>query len=170
MFHSLFWIYSPFLLISFNLKCAIDSKNQPNQDANALKDQLSVVVKAQLDFQQRIEKQISMLQTMMQTVCQVVNNEMLSNKKCTSNCTIQQQQQQQQQQQHPHPHPHPIHQQQQSIINSSHVHRDQTDIHISEPRQNWLSNNITYAQRSKPNPTDELFTLTQRTASGKFHN
>ena len=56
---------------------------------NTLKDQLSVVVKAQLDFQQKIENQMSMLQTMMQTVCQLVNNEIITNKKCSGYCSNQ---------------------------------------------------------------------------------
>lgn len=42
------------------------------------------MIKAQLDFQQKVEGQISMLQTMMQTVCQLVNNEIITNKKSTS--------------------------------------------------------------------------------------
>ncbi|CAF1175293.1 unnamed protein product [Rotaria sp. Silwood1] len=126
-------------------QCALSTKGQSNQETNTLKDQLSVVIKAQLDFQQKIENQISMLQTMMQTVCQLVNNEIISNKKCSGNCTSQQQQQQQ------------------STINSARIRRDQTDFQVSEPRQSWLNNqsNI-HIQRSKNNATDELLTFTQR--------
>jgi hypothetical protein len=54
-----------------------------NHEATTLKEQLSVVVKAQLDFQNRVENQLSMMQTMMQTVCQLVNNEIMTNKKQT---------------------------------------------------------------------------------------
>ncbi len=56
-------------------KCASNSK-----EINNLKDQLSVVIQTQLNFQQKIENQITTLQTMMQTLCQLVNNEIISNK------------------------------------------------------------------------------------------
>ncbi|CAF3528209.1 unnamed protein product [Rotaria sordida] len=128
-------------------QCALSTKGQPKQETNTLKDQLSVVIKAQLDFQQKIENQVSMLQTMMQTVCQLVNNEIISNKKCSGNCTSQQQQQQQKQ----------------STINSTHIRRDQTDFQIAEPRQTWLNNqNNIHIQRPNNNATDELLTFTQR--------
>lgn len=123
-------------------QCALGSKTQPNQEANTLKDQLSVVVKAQLDFQQKVESQISMLQTMMQTICQLVNNELISNKKCSGNC---------------HSQTHPTN-------NSNRARRDQTDFQVAEPRQNWLSN---HNQKSKVNSTDELLSLTQRMSNGK---
>jgi len=128
------------------LKCALGSKGQPNQETNTLKDQLSVVIKAQLDFQQKIENQITTLQTMMQTVCQLVNNEIITNKKCSGNCTSQQQQQ--------------------TTINSARSRRDQNDFQISEPRQNWLSNNNIHLQKPKNNSTDELLTFTQRMNNG----
>ncbi len=128
------------------LKCALGSKGQPYQESNTLKDQLSVVIKAQLDFQQKIENQVSMLQTMMQTVCQLVNNEIITNKKCSGNCTSQQQQQ--------------------TTINSARSRRDQNDFQISEPRQNWLSNNNIHLQKPKNNSTDELLTFTQRMNNG----
>ncbi len=125
-------------------KCALGSKGQPNQETNTLKDQLSVVIKAQLDFQQKIENQVSMLQTMMQTVCQLVNNELITNKKCTGNCTPQQ-----------------------STVNSARSRRDQTEFQIAEPRQNWLSNNSNIPiQRPKHNSTDELLSFTQRMSNG----
>ncbi len=57
-------------------KCASNSK-----EINNLKDQLSSFIKTQLDFQQKIENQITTLQTMMQTVCQLINNEIISNRK-----------------------------------------------------------------------------------------
>jgi hypothetical protein len=60
-------------------KCASNTK-----EIAVLKDQLSIVIKTQLDFQEKIENQITTLQTMMQTLCQLVNNEIISNKK--SNC------------------------------------------------------------------------------------
>jgi hypothetical protein len=132
------------------LKCALGSKGQPYQESNTLKDQLSVVIKAQLDFQQKIENQISMLQTMMQTVCQLVNNEIISNKKSSDNSIS--------------------HQQSQSTINSARLRRDQPDFQIAEPRQNWLSNNSNiHLQRPKPNSTDESLTYTQRMSTSKFH-
>ncbi|CAF3933401.1 unnamed protein product [Adineta steineri] len=127
-------------------QCALGSKNQPNQETQTLKDQLSVVIKAQLDFQQKMENQMSMLQTMMQTVCQLVNNEIISNKKSTNHSPSQQQQQQ-------------------STVNSSRIRRDQPDFQVAEPRQNWLSNNNNtnnQIQRPKNNLTDELLTYTQR--------
>ncbi|CAF3556753.1 unnamed protein product [Rotaria socialis] len=126
-------------------QCAIGSRNQPSQETNTLKDQLSVVIKAQLDFQHKIENQISMLQTMMQTVCQLVNNELISNKKCAGNCNPQQQQQ--------------------STINSARLRRDSADFQVAEPRQNWLSNHNNAPQRPKTNATDELMTFTQRMSS-----
>jgi len=128
------------------LKCALSSKGQSYQESNTLKDQLSVVIKAQLDFQQKIENQISMLQTMMQTVCQLVNNEIISNKKSSDNSISQ------------------------STINSVRLRRDQPDFQIAEPRQNWLSNNSNiHLQRPKPNSTDESLTYTQRMSTSKFH-
>ena len=135
-------------------QCALGSKMSPHQETNTFKDQLSTVIKAQLDFQQKIENQISMLQTMMQTVCQLVNNELISNKKCAGNCTVQQQQQQ-------------------STINPVRFHRDHAEFQMGEPRQNWFShnnnhNNNLHMQRSKPNSADELLTFTQRMSNGKF--
>ena len=50
-------------------------------DVKNVKDQLSVVIKNQLDFQRKIETQMNTLQTMMQTVCQLVNSEIISNRK-----------------------------------------------------------------------------------------
>lgn len=50
-------------------------------DVKNVKDQLSIVIKNQLDFQQKIETQMNTLQTMMQTVCQLVNSEIISNRK-----------------------------------------------------------------------------------------
>ncbi|CAF0771332.1 unnamed protein product [Didymodactylos carnosus] len=69
-------------------QCAVMSKNKSGSDSytsstgsfrqemTAFKEQLAIVAKAQLDFQQKMENQMTMLQTMMQTVCQLVNNEM----------------------------------------------------------------------------------------------
>jgi hypothetical protein len=91
-----------------------------------------------------------MLQTMMQTVCQLVNNELISNKKCNSNCTSQQQ----------------------STANLSRVRRDQTDFQISEPRQNWISNPQVQRQTllSKTNSVDELYTYTPRMSNRQFRS
>jgi hypothetical protein len=85
-----------------------------------------------------------MLQTMMQTVCQLVNNELISNKKCTGNCTSQQ-----------------------STLNSARTRREQTDFQSAEPRQNWLSNNSTH--RPKNNAADELLSYTQLMSNSKFY-
>jgi hypothetical protein len=52
------------------------------QEINNVKDQVSVMIKNQLDFQKKIESQMTTLQTMLQTVCQLVNNEIIPNKKC----------------------------------------------------------------------------------------
>jgi hypothetical protein len=57
-------------------KCGSNAK-----EINNVKDQLSIVIKSQLDFQEKLDHQITTLQTMMQTICQVVNNEMISNRK-----------------------------------------------------------------------------------------
>lgn len=51
------------------------------KEIHHLREQLSAFVQSQLDFQQRIETQLATLQTMMQTICQVVNNDMLSNRR-----------------------------------------------------------------------------------------
>lgn len=111
-----------------------------------MKDQLSVVIKAQLDFQQKIENQMSMLQTMMQTVCQLVNNELINNKKCAGNCASQP-----------------------PANNSARSRRDSTEFQMPEPRQNWSSGptNNHYVQKSRSNATDELMTFTQRMSNGK---
>ncbi|CAF0861805.1 unnamed protein product [Adineta ricciae] len=60
-------------------QCTPTSKGK--QELNTLKDQLSLVIKTQLDFQQKIENQMTTLQTMMQTICQLVNHEIISNRK-----------------------------------------------------------------------------------------
>jgi hypothetical protein len=83
-----------------------------------------------------------MLQTMMQTVCQLVNNEIITNKKCSGNCTSQ------------------------TTINSARSRRNQNDFQISEPRQNWLSNNNNNMPKPRNNSTDELLTFTQRMSNG----
>ena len=112
-----------------------------------LKDQLSVVVKAQLDFQQKIENQMSMLQTMMQTVCQLVNNELIANKRCAGNCTPQTTAS--------------------STLNSARNRRDPSDFPMAEPRQNWSSNNShLHVQKPRANSTDEIISITQRMSSG----
>ncbi len=74
----IFFLVDMFLIF----KCTPNSKGK--QEINNLKDQLSIVIKTQLDFQQKIEHQMVTLQTMMQTICQLVNNEIISNKKCES--------------------------------------------------------------------------------------
>ena len=95
---------------------------------------------------------------MMQTVCQLVNNEIISNKKCSGNCNSQPPQQQQQQQQP-------------SAMNSARTRRDQTDFQGSEPRQSWLSNpNNTQFQRARTTSTDELLSFTQRMSSNSKKN
>ena len=104
------------------------------------------MIKAQLDFQQKIENQMSMLQTMMQTVCQLVNNELINNKKCTGNCTAPS-----------------------STVVSARSRRDSTDFQMPEPRQNWsnATNNNHHVQKPRNNSNDELMTFTQRMSSGK---
>ncbi len=106
------------------------------------------MIKAQLDFQQKIENQMSMLQTMMQTVCQLVNNEMITNKKCSGNCNAQQ-----------------------TTLNSARSRRDPTDFSMAEPRQNWSNNNNSHLHVQKPrtNSTDEITTLTQRMSNGQSY-
>ena len=42
---------------------------------------MAIVVQTQIDFQQRMENQLTTLQSMMQTICQAVNNEMISNRR-----------------------------------------------------------------------------------------
>lgn len=89
---------------------------------------------------------MSMLQTMMQTVCQLVNNELITNKKCSGNCTSQQ-----------------------STLNSARSRRDPTDFQMGEPRQNWLNNSNNHVQRPRTNSTDELITFTQRMSNGQLN-
>jgi hypothetical protein len=85
-----------------------------------------------------------MLQTMMQTVCQLVNNELITNKKCSNNCTPQT-----------------------TTLNSARNRRDPTDFSMGEPRQNWTNNNSHMnVQKPRTNSTDEIITLTQRMSSG----
>ena len=136
-----------YLIHSSLFQCALSSKGQPNQDTGTLKEQLSVVIKAQLDFQQKIENQMSMMQAMMQTVCQLVNNELITNKKCPGNCTPQTT----------------------ALLNSARNRRDPTDFSMAEPRQNWTNNNNSHmpVQKARANSTDEIITLTQRTSSGR---
>ncbi len=69
-------LFERFFFFLFLFKYGSNSK-----EINNLKDQLSIVIKSQLDFQEKIDHQITTLQTMMQTICQVVNNEMISNRK-----------------------------------------------------------------------------------------
>ncbi|UJR10099.1 hypothetical protein I4U23_014321 [Adineta vaga] len=63
-------------------QCTPTSKGK--QELNTLKDQLSLVIKTQLDFQQKIENQMTTIQTMMQTICQLINHEIISNRKSCS--------------------------------------------------------------------------------------
>ena len=133
--------FSRIQLYLFLFKCALATKNQPNQDTNNLKDQLSVVIKAQLDIQQKDENQI----TMMQTVCQLVNNEIISTKKPTTANSVPQQ----------------------PPMNSARTHRDRVDFQTAEPRQNWpTATNNTQVQRSKMSSADELLSYTQRMNTG----
>ncbi|CAF1017836.1 unnamed protein product [Rotaria sordida] len=86
------------------------SNSKGNQDINHFKDQLSVIIKNQLDFQKKIENQMITLQTMMQTICQLVNSEIISNKKCEEKFSL------------------------------KNIHQDQTDLDRIESHQNWLNN------------------------------
>lgn len=92
---------------------------------------------------------------MMQTVCQLVNNELISNKKCSNNCNAQQSQQ-----------PSTMNSARSTTINSA--RRESIDFQISEPRQNWLNNNNNnnHVQKSRTNSTDELISFTQRMNNG----
>lgn len=102
-----------------------------------------MVIKAQLDFQQKVENQISMLQTMMQTVCQLVNNEVISAKKTAASPAL----------------PPP------PAVQSARTRRDHVDFQMPEPRQNWPSGS-TAAQRPKQTSADELLAYTQRMNAG----
>ena len=62
-----------------SFKCT--SNSNLKHEINNLKDQVSIIIKNQVDFQQKIESQMTTLQTMLQTVCQLVNNEVIPNKK-----------------------------------------------------------------------------------------
>ncbi|CAF4222861.1 unnamed protein product [Rotaria socialis] len=86
-------------------QCVPNSKR--SQEVNHLKDQLSVVIKNQLDFQKKIENQMITLQTMMQTICQLINTEIAANKKCQDKFSLKKN------------------------------FRDQTDFEGVESRQNW---------------------------------
>ena len=94
---------------------------------------------------------MSMMQTMMQTVCQLVNNELITNKKCPGNCTPQ------------------AATTTATLLNSARNRRDPSDFSMAEPRQNWTNNNNSHLPVQKPraNPTDEIITLTQRMSSGR---
>jgi hypothetical protein len=96
-----------------------------------------------------MENQMSMLQTMMQTVCQLVNNELIANKRCSGSCTPQ------------------TTTTTGSALNSARNRRDPTDFPMAEPRQNWSSNNSHMnVQKPRANSTDEIITITQRMSSG----
>ncbi|CAF1236696.1 unnamed protein product [Adineta steineri] len=69
------------ITLTGHVKQYIVNSNE-KQELNNLKDQLSFIIKSQLDFQQKIEHQMITLQTMMQTICQLINNEIIPNKKC----------------------------------------------------------------------------------------
>lgn len=86
-----------------------------------------------------------MLQTMMQTVCQLVNNEIISTKKPTTANAVPQQ----------------------PPMNSARTHRDRVDFQIAEPRQNWpIATNNAQVPRSKMSSADELLSYTQRMNTG----
>ncbi|CAF2054688.1 unnamed protein product [Rotaria magnacalcarata] len=89
-------------------QCVPNSKR--SQEVNHLKDQLSIVIKNQLDFQKKIENQMITLQTMMQTICQLINTEIIANKKCQDKFSLKKN------------------------------FRDQTDFEEVESRQNWSNN------------------------------
>jgi hypothetical protein len=127
------------------------NKGQPSQETNTLKDQLSVVIKAQLDFQQKVDNQISMLQTMMQTVCQLVNNEIVSNKKLTS---------------HTHS----------TVSNStSRLRREQADLaNVADLRHNWSAGAQSHVSRqtmaSKLTPSDDTNALNSRMSTNRIRH
>lgn len=81
-----------------------------NQEMHHLKDQLSFVIKNQIDFQKKIENQMNTLQTMMQTICQLINNEIITNKNS------------------------------QDIISLKKNFRDQNDYEEFRTHQNWSTN------------------------------
>lgn len=118
---------------------------------NTLKDQLSVVIKAQLDFQQKVENQISMLQTMMQTVCQLVNTEIIANKK-------------------------PISQVQSAVTSTNTIptssqavrlRREQPDFQSAEPRTTSIPRQTLLP---KSNPIEESQPYSARISSGKLRD
>ena len=68
-------------IIQYNILFLLFKCGSNANEIDNLKDQLSIVIKSQLDFQEKVDHQITTLQTMMQTICQLVNNEMVSNRK-----------------------------------------------------------------------------------------
>ncbi|CAF3545179.1 unnamed protein product [Rotaria sp. Silwood1] len=104
------------------------------QNINHFKDQLSIVIKSQLDFQKKIENQMITLQTMMQTICQLVNNEIISNKKYEEKFSLKK------------------------------IHQDETHIDGIESHQNWLNNAQRQYLIPKDinNAMNELLMLTRR--------
>ena len=131
------------------LKCTPSFKGR--QELNNLKDQLSYVIKTQLDFQQKIENQMITLQTMMQTICQLVNNDIIQNKKHERSFFFQKSN-----------HLFRFH----HLACTSRIHRDHTDFEIAEPRPNWLGS----SQKLKDthNAVDELLTFARRMNTGKL--
>ena len=133
------------------MKCTLSLKEK--QEINNLKHQLSVVIKNQLDFQEKIEKQMTTMQTMMQTIYQLVNSEFITNKTSKDNIFFE--------------------------INSSlfghldgasRICQERTSFEKVQPHQNWLTN----AQRpylipkDTYNAMDELLLLTRRMNNGEI--
>lgn len=138
------------LLFSFENQSALTSSRGQNNtnDTSTLKEQLSVVIKAQLDFQQKVESQISMLQTMMQTVCQLVNNELASNRKSTNPSAPQ------------------------TTNVSSRVRRDSSDFQTVDARSNWSTQQNLLSRPSSAIPTkktvsDDIPLIPTRLTNGK---
>ncbi|CAF5152436.1 unnamed protein product, partial [Rotaria sp. Silwood1] len=102
--------------------------------------QLSIVIKSQLDFQKKIENQMITLQTMMQTICQLVNNEIISNKKYEEKFSLKK------------------------------IHQDETHIDGIESHQNWLNNAQRQYLIPKDinNAMNELLMLTRRINGGEI--
>ncbi|CAF2947726.1 unnamed protein product [Rotaria sp. Silwood2] len=115
-------------------------KSKGNQEINHLKDQLSIVIKSQLDFQKKIENQMITLQTMMQTICQLVNSEIISNKKCEEKFPLKK------------------------------LHRSQTDFDGIESHQNWLNNaqRSYLIPKDTNNAMNDLLMLTRRMNDGEI--
>lgn len=92
-----------------------------------------------MDFQKKMESQILTLQTMMQTICQLINTEIVSSKKYDNKY----------------------------LLKTS--HRDDTNFEVSRSNENWLTNaqRPYLIPKDTDNAMNELLLLTRRMGNRK---